>query len=162
MHFIVFERLNTGGTRLNEMEIRNCLYRGRLNDLIKELANDPDFTKCVNEKTLPKRMKDRTFVLRFLAFHERTHRKCKVGIKKFLNEFLDTYRNPPEEKLREYREVFKRCVKASLTVFGRDGFRLKKGGSQNVKIVPGSGRPVAISQYSSALPHRLRTIDSET
>ena len=126
VHFIVFERLNTGGTRLNEMEIRNCLYRGRLNELIKDLANDPDFTKCVNEKTLPKRMKDRTFVLRFLAFHERTHRKCKVGIKKFLNEFLDTYRNPPEEKLREYREVFKRCVKASLTVFGRDGFRLKK------------------------------------
>ena len=33
--FIIFERLNTGGVPLNEMEIRNCLYRGKLNDLIK-------------------------------------------------------------------------------------------------------------------------------
>lgn len=126
IHFVVFERLNTGGTKLNEMEIRNCLYRGRLNDLIKELAADEDFIRCVNEKTLSRRMKDRTFVLRFLAFYERTHGKCRNGLKKFLNEFLDTYRNPSDEKLREYREVFKRCVKAAQTVFGSDGFRLKK------------------------------------
>lgn len=126
MHFVVFERLNTGGTKLNEMEIRNCLYRGRLNDLIKELATDEDFIRCVNEKTLSRRMKDRTFVLRFLAFYERTHGKCRNGLKKFLNEFLDTYRNPRDDKLREYREVFKRCMKASQTVFGNDGFRLKK------------------------------------
>ena len=126
IHFVVFERLNTGGTKLNEMEIRNCLYRGRLNNLIKELAADEDFVRCVNEKTLSKRMKDRTFVLRFLAFYERTHRRCRNGLKKFLNEFLDTYRNPPDEKLREYRDVFKRCMKASQTVFGNDGFRLKK------------------------------------
>ena len=126
IHFVVFERLNTGGTKLNEMEIRNCLYRGRLNDLIKELAADEDFIRCVNEKTLSRRMKDRTFVLRFLAFYERTHGKCRNGLKKFLNEFLDTYRNPSDEKLREYRDVFKRCVKASQTVFGNDGFRLKK------------------------------------
>ena len=126
IHFVVFERLNTGGTKLNEMEIRNCLYRGKLNDLVKDLAVDEDFVKCVSEKTLSRRMKDRTFVLRFLAFYERTHRKCKTGIKKFLNEFLDTYRNPNEQKLREYRDVFKHCMKASLTVFGSDGFRLKK------------------------------------
>lgn len=126
IHFVVFERLNTGGTKLNEMEIRNCLYRGMLNDLIKELATNEDFVRCVSEKTLSKRMRDRTFVLRFLAFHERTHRKCKVGIKKFLNDFLDTYRNPPKQKLKEYAEVFKRCVRASLTVFGENGFRLRK------------------------------------
>src|SRR2546427_731262 len=29
--FTIFERLNTWGTALNEMEIRNCLYRGSLN-----------------------------------------------------------------------------------------------------------------------------------
>ena len=125
-HFVVFERLNTGGTKLNEMEIRNCLFRGKLNDLIKKLAKDEDFIKCVNEKTLSRRMKDRTFVLRFLAFYEKTHRKCKNGIKKFLNDFLETYRNPPEQKLDEYRDKFKHCMKASQTVFGNDGFRLKK------------------------------------
>ena len=128
IHFVVFERLNTGGTKLNEMEIRNCLYRGRLNDLIKELAANEDFVKCVSENGLSTRMRDRTFVLRFLAFHERTHRKCRVGIKKFLNDFLDTYRNPSEQKIKEYTEIFKRCARASLTVFGEQGFRLRKEG----------------------------------
>ena len=36
--FLIFERLNTGGMALNDMEIRNCLYRGRLNDRFR-LAN---------------------------------------------------------------------------------------------------------------------------
>lgn len=117
MHFVVFERLNTGGTRLNEMEIRNCLYRGALNVTIKDLARNADFCKSVNEKTFVNRMKDRSFVLRFLAFYERTHLKCLHGIKKFLNEFLETYRDPPESKLQEYRDTFKHCARAAFTVF---------------------------------------------
>lgn len=126
IRFVVFERLNTGGTNLNETEIRNCLYRGKLNDLIKELAEIPDFVQCVNESTFSKRMKDRSFVLRFLAFYEKTYLKCSSGMKKFLNDFFAYYRNPPEEKLQEYRNVFKYCAWASFTVFGDDGFRLKK------------------------------------
>ena len=125
MHFVVFERLNTGGTRLNEMEIRNCLFRGALNEKVKELARDRDFRQCVNETTLETRMKDRSLVLRFLAFYERTHFKCRKGMKKFLNEFMEVYRNPTEEKLREFEDKFRHCVKASLTVFGRHAFRLK-------------------------------------
>ena len=46
--FIIFERLNTGGIALNEMEIRNCVYRGKLNDLIKRLAPFEPFLECVN------------------------------------------------------------------------------------------------------------------
>ena len=34
----VFERLNTGGRRLNDQEIRNCIYSGKLNELIIDLA----------------------------------------------------------------------------------------------------------------------------
>ena len=124
--FIIFERLNTGGIRLNDMEIRNCLYRGRLNSLIKDLAVNEDFRQCVNQKNLAKRMTDRTLVLRFLAFYERTHRKAKQGLKRFINEFFDTYRNPTDEKLREFEKKFKNAMKASVTVFGDKGFRLRR------------------------------------
>jgi hypothetical protein len=34
----VFERLNTGGIELTRQEIRNALYRGRLNNLIERLS----------------------------------------------------------------------------------------------------------------------------
>lgn len=125
IHFVVFERLNTGGIKLNDMEIRNCLYRGSLNSLIKSLAKNEHFRKAINQKCFDKRMQDRALILRFLAFYERTHIKCTHGLKKFLNEFLDTYQNANETKIEEYRRIFDKCMKACLTVFGENSFRLK-------------------------------------
>jgi len=40
----VFERLNTGGTKLNQQELRNAVYPGPLNDAIIELTRDAAFT----------------------------------------------------------------------------------------------------------------------
>ena len=34
VRFDLFERLNTGGIKLSDQEIRNCVYRGRFNDFI--------------------------------------------------------------------------------------------------------------------------------
>ena len=135
VHFIVFERLNTGGTKLNEMEIRNCIFRGKLNNLLGDLALDPDFIKCINTESLSKRMNDRALVLRFIAFYERTHHKFSRGLKKFLNEFFETYRDPSDQKLAEYRQVFQKCMKASITVFGNQGFRVKSNRSKESKSV---------------------------
>jgi len=128
--FAIFERLNTGGVPLNEMEIRNCLYRGRLNDLIKELARDENLLQCVNKKGLERRMNDRTLVLRFLAFYQMTYSKAKKGLKQFLNEFFQTYQDPSPEKLKEFRDAFARAMKTSLTIFGDNGFRLRKKGEK--------------------------------
>lgn len=125
IHFIVFERLNTGGIKLNDMEIRNCLYRGSLNDLIKSLAQDSNFRKCLNQKGIEKRMQDRALTLRFLAFYEKTYYKCQSGLKRFLNDFLEVYQNASPEKVEEYRKVFDKCMRACLTVFGEHAFRLK-------------------------------------
>lgn len=133
MHFIVFERLNTGGVKLNDMEIRNCLYRGPLNSLIKELASHTEFRRCLNQRGVEKRMQDRALALRFLAFYERTHHKCQHGLKRFLNEFLETYKTASAEKIEEYRKAFDKCMKACVTVFGDMGFRLK-----NEMTKPGS------------------------
>jgi len=130
MMFIIFERLNTGGIALNDMEIRNCLYRGKLNSLIKQLALNSDFLKCVNQKNLSKRMKNRSLILRFLAFYEKTYHKANRGLKRFLNEFFDYYKNPDEVKLKEYENQFRKSMKAALTVFGDKGFRLRQDGGE--------------------------------
>jgi hypothetical protein len=133
--FLIFERLNTGGVKLNEMEIRNCLYRGKLNDLIKELALLDKFKECVNQKNIHKRMKDRSHILRFLAFYQMMYLKAKKGLKAFFNEFCDTYRNPGEEKLNEFRNQFKKAIKAAYTIFGNRGFRLtSKSRSANASV----------------------------
>jgi 5-methylcytosine-specific restriction endonuclease McrA len=157
IHFIVFERLNTGGVKLNDMEIRNCLYRGTLNSLIKDLARDENFIKAVSQRKFERRMQDRALVLRFLAFYERTHLKCTLGLKRFLNEFLSTYQNCDEDKAREYRKVFEKCMKASLTVFGDTAFRLKSDIAKPGKFSSGewSTRPnAAIFQVVSTSFHK--------
>lgn len=123
--FLMFERLNTGGVALNEMEIRNCLYRGKLNDLIKELAQFKEFKDCIDQKYIHKRMKDRSLVLRFLAFYQMTFNKARKGLKAFFNDFFETYRNPSEEKLNEFSNKFKHAMKAAYSIFGDRGFKLK-------------------------------------
>ena len=107
--FLIFERLNTGGISLNEMEIRNCLYRGKMNDLIKELAQFKEFKLCVNQKNIHRRMKDRALILRFLAFYQMTYTKARRGLRQaFFNEFCETYKDPTERKLDEFHNQFKK------------------------------------------------------
>ncbi len=124
--FLIFERLNTGGVALADMEIRNCLYRGALNNLLKRLAQDDNFRKATNQKNLQLRMVDRSLVLRFLAFYQMTYMKARKGIKAFLNEFLQTYRNAPEAQLQDFEDKFRRAMRVSFTVFGKDAFRLRQ------------------------------------
>lgn len=132
--FIIFERLNTGGMALNDMEIRNCLYRGGLNDLIKELSQFDDFKSSAGQSGLEKRMADRTLILRYLAFYQMTYTKARKGLKAFFNEFFTTYRNPTPEKTKEFRAAFKHSMRACQTVFGNKAFRLRrvyeKGGGE--------------------------------
>jgi hypothetical protein len=132
--FIIFQRLNTGGVPLNGMEIRNCIYRGKLNNLIKELANFPEFVKCVNQPGTSKRMNDRMMVLRFLAFYEKGYQKVGKGMSNFLNDFLEVHREAPEHKLKEFSDKFKSSMKAAFTIFADQAFRVRKnhkrGGSE--------------------------------
>ena len=79
MMFLIFERLNTGGVALNEMEIRNCIYSGKLMQLLVELSQNEDFKTAINTSSISKRMDDRTLILRFLAFYERHYTKCQIG-----------------------------------------------------------------------------------
>ena len=41
--FEIFERLNTGAVPLNSQELRNCIYKGIYNELLKDLSEDKDF-----------------------------------------------------------------------------------------------------------------------
>ena len=126
MLFTIFERINTGGVSLNEMEIRNCIFRGPLNDRIRSLTKNRDFLEAVNMKNLSDRMLDRSFILRFLAFYEQGFEKASSGLKAFLNRFFDAHRSASSKLLDEYEERFKRAMRSSFTVFGSHAFRVRR------------------------------------
>jgi hypothetical protein len=99
---------------LNDMEIRNCLYRGGLNNSMKELCRNEDFLSATNEKVLEKRLKNRMLVLRFLAFYQMSYLNARKGLKGFFNEFFTTYPNPTPSKSEEFRDKFRRSMKACV------------------------------------------------
>ncbi len=43
--FTIFHRLNTGAMKLNNQEIRNCIYAGTFNNLLKDLNKNKDWMK---------------------------------------------------------------------------------------------------------------------
>jgi hypothetical protein len=88
VRFDLFERLNTGGIRLTDQEIRACVYRGPFNDLLGELSSNADFLACVN--LTESKESDGTkqeFVLRFFAYlHNRD--KFEHSVVGFLSDYM--------------------------------------------------------------------------
>jgi len=121
--FEIFERLNVGAVKLNDQELRNCIYRGKYNDLIKELAENRDFLFLLGLKEPHKRMYDRELVLHFLAFYNQTYLKYKPPMKQFLNKEMENNINISDEKIKELRHVFKETVSLVKSVFGDKAFR---------------------------------------
>lgn len=78
LRYEVFRRLNTGGERLEPQEIRNVIFRGPMNDLIYELAEEPFLKrqlKIVNSKSSAyASMTDAEYVLRFFAMRQKWNR----------------------------------------------------------------------------------------
>ena len=67
--FDLFDRVNRGGTRLNNQEMRNALYQGNATKLINRLAKKEAFVEATEGSIPDDHMKDRYLVLRFTAFY---------------------------------------------------------------------------------------------
>src|SRR5271166_2986285 len=67
MKFEIFERLNSGSMSLNPQELRNSIYRGSFNRLLRELVKDPVFRTIIGTKHPRPRMLDEELLLRFFA-----------------------------------------------------------------------------------------------
>jgi len=68
--FTIFNRLNSGGVRLNNQEIRNCIYSGPFNDLLKGLDREDAEWQKVCRRIWGKmdRFRSVEILLRALAF----------------------------------------------------------------------------------------------
>lgn len=123
LKFEIFERLNTGSVQLNDQELRNCLYRGKLNQSLREMALEPDFMYLCGLKTPDKRMRDVELVLRFCAFYHKTYLNYKAPIRKFLNSEAQEKRNISDSDLLEMRSAFKNACQITRSVFDKRAFK---------------------------------------
>ncbi|AZI55147.1 DUF262 domain-containing protein [Epilithonimonas vandammei] len=64
----LFDRVNRGGTRLNNQEMRNAIYQGSCTKFLKTLSKINTF-RLVTSNIPTQRMKDRYLILRTLSFY---------------------------------------------------------------------------------------------
>ncbi|WP_455794753.1 DUF262 domain-containing protein [Clostridium butyricum] len=138
--FQMFDRVNRGGTTLNNQEMRNALYQGNATKLLKRLTENELFKEVTQNGLKPKRMKDKYVVLRALAFYlyfdEQLidSNKNKIEYKGDMDDFLGktmAYLNSISQKrLNEIEEVFFKSLNKCKDVLGEDLFRLKKADNQ--------------------------------
>ena len=104
--FTIFHRLNTGGLKLTNQEIRNCIYSGPFNILLKDIVNTDLFVNVFSIKEYRRyRQSNEELVLRILSFAA-DFMQYKGPLSKHLNEFMSKHRYAGETILFELKDQF--------------------------------------------------------
>lgn len=125
----IFMRLNRGAIKLTEQELRNCLYRGSLNNLLKDLITNDKFMKMLGLKAPHKRMNDAEIILRYFAisdnFDEQQNQLKNYSgkMKSFLNKYMNQNKNISDVKINELSNKFNSTIEKIFIVFGDKAFR---------------------------------------
>lgn len=119
--FTIFHRLNAGGVRLNNQEIRNCIYSGPFNELLQDLDANVKW-KPIKDKLPGKgsRFRSIELILRFFALRENSE-EYSGQMAKFLNEYMHKCRFESIERLEEARQLFTRTADVLARGLAHDG-----------------------------------------
>ncbi|MBK6785395.1 MAG: hypothetical protein IPG79_17810 [Saprospiraceae bacterium] len=79
LKFDLFRRLNTGGKPLNNQEIRNCLSRPTVQNVLKDMVELESFGNATDWSVKDTRMEAREAALRFIYFNEQYKLSNPVG-----------------------------------------------------------------------------------
>lgn len=122
--YLIFERLNTGGTQLNPMEIRKALYHGRTFDFLSDLNDDPDWRLLLGQPRNDKRLRDVELVLRVLALADGWRRYVK-SMKGYLNKYMDVLAGATPEQLDDLHQRFVTATRLIREALGERPFHIR-------------------------------------
>ena len=105
----IFQRLNTGGLKLSNQEIRNCVYYGSFVKLLNECNEIPDWLEWVEKLAKDKRMKGSERILLFFCMYYSLE-MYENKLSSFLSSFLLKHKNEPEEWISKQRELFIKTI----------------------------------------------------
>lgn len=133
----IFDRVNRGGTNLNNQEMRNALYQGKATQLIDQISNLNEFKKATDHGVSPTRMRDKYVVLRAIAFYYLFTNQLKTAdagapleyksdIDDFLAKVMIYFNQSMDEiKLQSIVQLFKKTFERIYQTLGKDAFRFK-------------------------------------
>jgi hypothetical protein len=103
LRYYMFKRLNTGGEKLSDQEIRNCTMRlldNSFNQQIIDLSKNDDFRNCISNISEEKEEQkyDQELVLRFFAFKNYRY-KYLHDVGDFLTEYMERISDPDDTEM---------------------------------------------------------------
>ena len=123
----IFERLNTGGQNLNNMEVRRAIYYGKLIKSLEEINEDENWGRILGRKHIHERFLDVELILRILAFSEKWDNKTESvsdytkTIKPFLNQYTSENK---DNDIVCFKEKFLKITKQIIEDLGDKPFNL--------------------------------------
>ena len=151
VRFDIFDRVNRGGTPLNNQEMRNALYQGRSTKLLNRLAQRKEFKRATGNSIRSVHMKDKYIILRAIGFYfwkkeqpvKRSGEKVRYrsDIEELLGETMEQLNRMSETALQELEELFCGVMDDTYFILGEDAFRIPTDS--------GRRRPVSMTLFES-------------
>lgn len=149
---LVFERLNTGGIKLERQEIRNSLSHGDFNEMLYRLAQLDIFRDIwglprfsdeeLQDHKLPiyqysffKTMEDIEVVLRFFALRHMEH--YRYGIQGFLDLYMIRSKTFGSEDIAFLEHLYRVTIECAAAIYGEHVFRVYAKGKWSEKPIKG-------------------------
>lgn len=141
---LVFERINSGGVKLEPQETRNAIFDGPLNHLCLKLSRtgalcrlwgipEPSTDEDAGEEPAQDRvdnpafrqMTDVELVLRFFAYRQKNRlQRSGDSLRDFLDEYLRRGNSFPASTLSQLENHFLATIQAAEDIFGERAFYL--------------------------------------
>ena len=139
----LFQRLNTGGVRLNPQELRNALYVGPFNDMLIKAARSNVFTRIwgippyeegedekpsphLQKNTLYRTMADCELVLRFFSLKEMMLLDLKGALRSLLDNCMIRHLKDDQKTVEPLAREFLTCLTTLDNLFEQHPFILPK------------------------------------
>lgn len=138
---VLFDRLNTGGIKLNPQELRNALYPGRLNALLIRLARSEPFTttwgippytqdeteepsEVLLKNPLFSSLADAELVLRFFALRDAIVNKKSGSLRRILDRYMDANKDITTDIETKMENEYLNLLSRFVEFFDTEPFRL--------------------------------------
>ncbi len=119
---VIFQRVNSAGEPLTDQEMRHALNQGLPAEFIKKLSESEAFLRATSHKIKGKRMLDRDFVNRFIAFFC-GYNDYDGNLDIFLNDQMSALNKYSAQCLNDISLAFEKSMDTCYLIFGDGAFR---------------------------------------
>jgi hypothetical protein len=126
LKYEVFIRLNRGGIRLNNQEIRNVAFRGALNDAIYTASESPLLRSALKiegpKSAAFQQMQDAEYVLRFLTLRD-SWSSFSGSLSRSMDDFMLRNRGVEGDELSQIIAPFEEAIDRTERLWGDVAFQ---------------------------------------